>query len=122
MGACVGEVGGGVKGGELDGWLDVIHYITQDLPGVMHMQTTLRSVGGSIAMTIPKAIVDELGLRPEAKVELVVEGGQMIMRTNTRPRYKLDDLLAKCDPAAARDPELDEWLNAPSVGHEVAPE
>ena len=73
-------------------------------------------------MTIPKAIVDELGLRPETKVELVVEGGQMIMRTSKRPRYKLDDLLAKCDPAAARDPELDTWLRAPSVGNEIVPE
>jgi antitoxin ChpS len=79
------------------------------------MQTTLRSVGGSIAMTIPKAIVDELGLRPDGKVELVVENGRMIMQTNARPRYKLDDLLAQ------RDPGLDAWLNAPSVGLEAIP-
>lgn len=86
------------------------------------MQTTLRSVGGSIAMTIPKAIVDELGLQPDAKVELVIDAGRMIMRTSNRPRYKLDDLLAKCDPAAARNPELDAWLGAPAVGGEILPE
>jgi antitoxin ChpS len=86
------------------------------------MQTTLRAVGGSIAMTIPKTIVDELGLRADGKVEVVVEDGRMIMRPSARPRYKLEDLLARCDPSAQRDPDLDAWLNAPSVGNEVLPE
>jgi antitoxin ChpS len=83
------------------------------------MQTTLRTVGGSIAMTIPKAIVDELGLKPDTKVDLAVEDGKLVMRANRRPKYKLADLLAQCDPDAPRDPELDEWFNAPSVGNEI---
>lgn len=86
------------------------------------MKTTLRSVGGSIAMTIPKSIVDELGLRADGRVDVVVEDGRMVMRTSARPRYKLDDLLAQCDPAAERNPELEAWLNAPLVGREVTPE
>jgi antitoxin ChpS len=83
------------------------------------MQTTLRTVGGSIAMTIPKAIVDELGLKADAKVDVAVEDGKLVMRANKRPKYKLADLLAQCDPNAPRDPELEEWLNAPSVGREI---
>jgi antitoxin ChpS len=86
------------------------------------MQTTLRTIGGSIAMTIPKAIVDELGLRADVKVELAVEDGRMVMRPSARPRYKLDDLLAQCDPKAARDSALAAWLNAPAAGKEVLPE
>jgi hypothetical protein len=38
-----------------------------------------------------------------------------------RPRYKLADLLAQCDPNAPRNPECEEWLNAPSVGLEILP-
>jgi antitoxin ChpS len=83
------------------------------------MQTTLRAIGGSIAMTIPKAIVDELGLKADTKVELSVQDGQLVVQTRKRPKYKLADLLAQCDPNAPRDPELEEWLNAPSVGREI---
>jgi antitoxin ChpS len=83
------------------------------------MQTTLRTVGGSIAMTIPKAIVDELGLKANAKVELSVENGRLVVHANKRPKYKLADLLAQCDPNAERTAEELEWLNAPSVGNEI---
>jgi antitoxin ChpS len=83
------------------------------------MQTTLRAVGGSIAMTIPKAIVDELGLKADTKVELSVQDGQLVVQTRKRPKYKLADLLAQCDPNAEHTPEELEWLNAPSVGREI---
>lgn len=84
------------------------------------MQTTLRTVGGSIAMTIPKAIVDELGLKADTKVDLAVEAGNLVVRAqNKRPKYKLADLLAQCDPNAERTPAELEWLNAPSVGREI---
>jgi antitoxin ChpS len=83
------------------------------------MQTTLRAVGGSIAMTIPKSIVDELDLKADVKVDLAVEDGKLVIRTNKRPKYKLADLLAQCDPNAERTAEELEWLNAPSVGTEI---
>jgi antitoxin ChpS len=83
------------------------------------MQTKLRTVGGSIAMTIPKSIVEELNLKADAKVDLTVEDGKLVVRTNNRPKYKLADLLARCDPNAEQTPEELEWLNAPSVGNEM---
>jgi antitoxin ChpS len=83
------------------------------------LPATLRTVGGSIAMTIPKAIVDELNLKAETKVDLTVEDGKLVVRANKRPKYKLDDLLAQCDQNAQRNPEQDEWLNTPTVGREI---
>jgi antitoxin ChpS len=83
------------------------------------MQTTLRTVGGSIAMTIPKSIVQELNLKADAKVDLTVEDGKLVVRTNNRPKYKLADLLAQCDPNAERTPEELEWLDAPLIGNEI---
>ena len=67
----------------------------------------------------PKAIVDELGLKADAKVDVAVEDGKLVMRANKRPKYKLADLLAQCDPNAERTPAELEWLNAPSVGLEI---
>jgi len=42
--------------------------------------------------------------------------GQM---PRTKPRYQLDDLLAKCDASQPQSPEDREWIDAPSVGHEL---
>ena len=84
----------------------------------MDLTTTIRAVGGSLAITIPKAIVDELNLKADAKVALAIVEGQLVIKTNPRPKYKLEDLLAQCDSTAPRDPELEEWLNAPALGRE----
>jgi antitoxin MazE len=42
------------------------------------LQTTLRKMGNSTGMILPKAILDELGLSSGTKVELRVEDGKVI--------------------------------------------
>ena len=37
----------------------------------------------------------------------------------TKPRYTLDELLAKCDASQPQPPEGREWIDAPSVGREL---
>ena len=37
----------------------------------------------------------------------------------TKPRCQLDDLLAKCDASQPQSPEEREWVDDPSVGHEL---
>jgi hypothetical protein len=37
------------------------------------------------------------------------------------PKYKLADLIAECDADAPIPAEAQEWLDAPSVGSEIAP-
>jgi len=39
--------------------------------------------------------------------------------SETRPRYTLDELLAKCDSSRPLPPEDKEWIDAPAVGHEL---
>jgi antitoxin ChpS len=69
---------------------------------------TIRKVGGSLMVALPKAATERLGLRivldPQAYV---------------RPKYKLSDLLAECDPNAPIPAEAQEWLDAPNVGAEI---
>ncbi|HEX3450540.1 MAG TPA: hypothetical protein VHS97_19950, partial [Isosphaeraceae bacterium] len=85
---------------------------------VMHT-TNLRKVGGSIMLAVPPALLDVLHLRAGAKVGLAVEGGRLVVEPQPRPRYTLDELLAKCDPKARRSNEDREWLDDRPVGGEL---
>ena len=80
--------------------------------------TTLRKVGGSVMMTVPPAVLEQLQLKPESVVSLEAEGNRLIVKP-ARPRYTLDELLAQCDPDAPITEEEREWLDAPAVGREI---
>jgi antitoxin MazE len=47
---------------------------------VKGLQTTLRKMGNSTGLIVPKALLDQLGLASGAKIELRVEGGEVIAR------------------------------------------
>jgi antitoxin ChpS len=81
--------------------------------------TNLRKVGGSIMMVVPRPILDELRLSAGSPVDLAVEGERLIVAPQRKPRYTLEELLAKCDPDAPLSPEEREWLDAPAVGREI---
>ena len=81
--------------------------------------TNLRKVGGSIMLAVPPALLDILGLRPGAKVGIAVESGRLVVEPRQRPRYSLDELLAQCDPKAARTKEDSEWLGSKPAGGEL---
>ena len=81
--------------------------------------STLRNVGGSVVMTIPKPVLDELGLSANTKVDVSTEDGRMVVAPQTRPKYTLEELIAQCDLNAPWSEEELEWRNAPSVGREI---
>jgi len=80
---------------------------------------TMRRVGGSISLTIPPAILDMLGVREGSRVALDLLDGNLVVRPRKRPRYRREDLLAKCDPSLSFTAEERAWLDAPPVGLEV---
>jgi len=84
----------------------------------MHI-TNLRKVGGSVMLAVPPALLDILRLRPGAKVGLAVQSGRLIVEPQQRPRYTLDELLARCNPKARRGKQEREWLDAGPVGGEL---
>lgn len=85
----------------------------------MHI-ATLRKVGGSIMLAVPPALLDLLRLRPGAQVGLAVERGRLVVEPQQRPSYRLDDLLAQCNPKASRGGRRErEWLDAKPVGGEL---
>jgi len=84
------------------------------------MHTThLRKVGGSVMLAVPRAVLGVLGLRPGAKVEIAIERGRLVVEPPKRPRYTLDELLARCDSKARRTKAEREWLGSKPVGREL---
>jgi len=81
--------------------------------------TNLRKVGGSVMLAVPPALLDLLRLNAGAEVGLAVEGGRLIVDPHVKPRYTLDELLARCDASAESEAESREWLDAPPVGGEL---
>ena len=81
--------------------------------------TNLRKVGGSVMLAVPPALLDVLRLGPGARVGIAVESGRLVVAAQKRPRYTLDELLAQCDPKAARSKEARAWLDSKSAGREL---
>ena len=81
--------------------------------------TNLRKVGGSVMLAVPPALLDILQLQPGATVGIAVKSGRLIVEPQQRPRYTLDELLARCNPKPQRSKEEREWLNAKPTGAEL---
>ena len=78
--------------------------------------STLRAVGGSISVTLPRQMLRTLGLAAGASVAVTVEDGRLVLAP-ARPRYTLAQLLAGMKPAdMPTDPH---WSDAPPVGRET---
>ncbi len=84
----------------------------------MH-KTTLRKVGGSVMVAVPPAILEMLHVSAGSEVGMSVEGGQLVVSPSPRPRYRLEELLARCDVAAAPNAEDRKWLESGPVGGEL---
>ena len=81
--------------------------------------TSLRKVGGSVMLSVPPALLDILRLQPGAKVGIAVENGRLVVEPRPRRRYKLNELLAQCNPQARRTKEVKEWIDSKRVGGEL---
>lgn len=83
------------------------------------LTSTLRTVGGSIMMAIPKPVLEGLGLAANEKVALHIDAGRLVVEPRPRPRYTLEELVAGCDMSADTDAAIREWDTAEPVGREV---
>jgi antitoxin component of MazEF toxin-antitoxin module len=80
--------------------------------------STLRAVGGSIAVTIPQSLAKSTGMHPGDKVNFEYDAGRLIISPINRRKYSLQDLLAmQGDEPFAIDQA---WDNMPASGQEVA--
>lgn len=79
------------------------------------MMQSLRRSGGSLVMTIPKAFIEQNRLHDGSAVELKLSGNQLTIEANTRPKYKLADLMAEMPDEI---PMVKGWDDMPLVGME----
>ena len=81
---------------------------------------TLRSLGGSVVLTVPKKVLSLIHLDVGAEVDLSVRGGKLIVAPRKQPRYTLRQLLARCDKETwTLTTEDRTWLRSKSVGKEA---
>lgn len=66
------------------------------------MKTSIGKWGNSLALRLPKNVVEEAGLSEGTAVDIRTEDGEVIIAPTQR-RRKLDDLLARFQPAHRRD-------------------
>jgi antitoxin ChpS len=85
----------------------------------MSYTARLRKVGGSMMLAIPPSVLDELGLRGGASVDLKVKSGKLLVEPRARPRFTLDELLAQCDRRKAKDSDAARWTNDRAQGREL---
>lgn len=78
--------------------------------------STLRTVGGSVAVTLPRQFVRSLGLTAGAVVTVEMSGGALVL-TPARPRYSLTELLKDMQPGDM--PTDAEFERMPTAGREA---
>ncbi|MBV8849247.1 MAG: AbrB/MazE/SpoVT family DNA-binding domain-containing protein [Methylobacteriaceae bacterium] len=74
------------------------------------MRTKIARWGNSTALRLPKAIVEELHLKPGQQVEVTVESGEARLKPVRNPRVTLGELLAEADRIGwENQPPLEDW-------------
>ncbi len=79
---------------------------------------TLRKVGGSVVMSIPKRILELVHLQSGSQVSIEVQDGKLVVAPKNKPRYTLEELMAQCDLTQPTSADEREWIDAPAAGSE----
>jgi len=82
------------------------------------METKIRMVGNSAGVIIPAIILRKLKLYLGDTLSIEEQDGKIILAAS-KPRYSLEELLAKCDASIPKSEELYDWDQAHSVGKET---
>lgn len=80
------------------------------------MKAKIAKWGNSLALRLPKQLVDELGLKPGSTVDLEKDGSRLAIETVPQrkiPYYRLEDLLAQIKPGT-KPPPFEDWGILPS--------
>lgn len=63
------------------------------------METRVQKWGNSLAVRIPKFLADEVGLRDNSPVEILLRDKQLVVVPVAKPTYSLETLLAQVTEA-----------------------
>ncbi len=77
---------------------------------------TLRAIGGSVTVTLPRQFLRSLGLEAGAQVAVTMEDGRLVL-SPTRPHYTLAELTRGMKPGDM--PTAQGWDTMPPAGQEA---
>ena len=81
--------------------------------------TTLRSMGKSIVVTIPREILQRIDWGVGTQVNINVQDGKLVIEPREKRRYTLTELLATCNEEnMALTGEDQTWLETKPLGKE----
>ena len=81
---------------------------------------TLRNLGGSVVMVVPKKILGLVDLKAGSRVRVAVENGRLVIEPRAKPHFTLAELLAKSPRKALNLSRKEhEWLSGGPVGKEA---
>ncbi|WP_330111079.1 AbrB/MazE/SpoVT family DNA-binding domain-containing protein [Methylophaga thalassica] len=81
------------------------------------MDTVIRKIGNSDGAIIPAALLKRFNLKTGDKISLVASAAGIVI-TSAKPKYTLDELLAKCDLDSPMPEDVKEWDSVQPVGNE----
>lgn len=79
---------------------------------------TLRNLGGSIVVTLPKRMLNMMNLQAGSQVSIEALDGKLIIESKAKPHYSLVELLAQCDLTQSLSEDEKIWLNDGMTGAE----
>lgn len=87
----------------------------------MAMELVIRKIGNSTGLTLPTALLRDLGLAVGQVMSLnKMEDGALVLRVkSTRKKYTAKELNAMCDLNAPMPEDLIAWDNVKPVGNET---
>lgn len=86
------------------------------------MQVKIQQWGNSQAIRLPSAALKVMGLASGDVLLLDVDAAAEAMTlkpAKTKPRYRLADLVAQCDPSAPEPADMAAWNAMQPVGREA---
>lgn len=81
--------------------------------------TNLRQSGGSVIVTLPKTLLDQLGLKAGMPVNIEIIEEKIVIGIRKASRAGLETRLAKCNFDQPVSESEREWLDAPAIGIEL---
>lgn len=79
------------------------------------MSAHIQRWGNSLAVRIPKAFAEEVGLQPNDEIEIALRDGEIVLTPKKAKAYSLDELLE----GVTSENRPDEWDMGAAFGKEV---
>ena len=83
------------------------------------LHSTIRPVGGSLMIAIPKAILASLDLKANSVLDISIESNALVMKPRQKLKYSLAELCAEMDADPTIPFRDEEWETSKPVGREV---